>query len=298
MPTDYRTLQWPPTNFDGISGILVHRINQNSIGIHDHLFHEIVYVESGSADHVTAGPPRKLRPGDLIVIRPHVWHGYHETRNFTIINCLFTSRTMQRLAPLLSPVRGTLELLRRKSRRARREPPVVLHLRPAQRPAVQDRLARIMHEEQHRTNGWESSAFAALLDILVSTARLSQSQLADEPRPLPDRTDAAVLDSVSRLEANYTRPPSLTDLASAAGVSPGHLSRSFSRRMGMGIVEFVHHLRCEEACRLLRWSDEPISKIATQVGYDEIAYFSRCFRRQIGQSPRAYRQAREGAEDR
>ncbi|HEX4123474.1 MAG TPA: AraC family transcriptional regulator [Tepidisphaeraceae bacterium] len=294
MTTQYHTLQWPPLNSDGLAGILVHRINQNAIPIHDHLFHEIVYVESGAGDHVTAGPTQKLRPGDLIVIRPHVWHGYHNTRNFTIINCLFTARTMERLAPLLSPVRGTLELLRRKSRRTRREPPVVLHLRPAQRPMLADRLARIMHEEQHRTNGWESSAFAALLDILVATARLSQHQLPDAPGSLPHRTDAAVLDTVSRLEANYSRPPRLADLANAAAVSPAHLSRSFSRRMGMGIIEFVHHLRCEEACRLLRWSDAPIAKIATQVGYDEIAYFSRCFRRQIGQSPRAYRRSGHG----
>jgi AraC-like DNA-binding protein len=57
-------------------------------------------------------------------------------------------------------------------------------------------------------------------------------------------------------------------------------------------VQFVHHIRAEEACRLLRFTNEPVTAIAGKVGYDEIAYFSRCFRAQIGRSPRQYRQAR------
>jgi AraC-like DNA-binding protein len=62
----------------------------------------------------------------------------------------------------------------------------------------------------------------------------------------------------------------------------------------MGIVEFVHRTRAEEACRLLRMTEDPVGRIASRVGYDEIAYFSRCFRGQIGQSPRAYRRAWHG----
>jgi AraC-like DNA-binding protein len=246
---------------------------------------------------VSADGRRIIKQGDLIVIRPQVWHGYDRTRNLTIINCLFQKRLLQRFAPLLADVEGSFDLFRRPARRPEQEAPAVLHVRPAQRPALVDRFERIMAEQRQRANGWQAAITAALLDILVATARLRRHQaLANEPVKPTGRTDQAVLDIVTHLESSYTQPVRLDDLAARITLSPAHLSRHFGRRMGMGIVEFVHRLRCEEACRLLRWSEESIGRIAMRVGYDEIAYFSRCFRRQIGQSPRQYRRESRGLE--
>lgn len=289
MALDIRTLGWQWFRSEKLGGIYASRWPAHEeVGAHDHVFHEIVYVEAGTAEHMTTEATRRLRPGDLIVIRPQVWHAYRRPRQFTIINCLFDKRLIQHLAPLLAPAEGTFELFRRPSRRSRQEAPTVLHLRPAQRPAMLERLERIITEQREQTNGWQAAAVAALLEVLVTIARLSRQQLSDQEVKLADRSDQAVLETASHLEANYTQPVQLADLARRVHLSPAHLSRSFSQRMGMGIVEFVHQLRCEEACRLLRWSDQPISRIAITVGYDEIAYFSRCFRRQIGHSPRDY----------
>jgi AraC-like DNA-binding protein len=171
------------------------------------------------------------------------------------------------------------------------------------------RLETIMAEQRARTNGWQAAATAALLDLLVALARLSRRDGRGRAGPvatggghdsggatsggpeLADRTEQAVLDAASHIESHFAESVSLDNLAARVHLSPGHLSRSFGRRMGMGIVEFVHRMRAEEACRLLRYTDDPIKRIAARVGYDEIAYFSRCFRAQVGDSPRAYRQA-------
>jgi AraC family L-rhamnose operon transcriptional activator RhaR len=289
-------LGWDEFRQEGLSEVYVARVPQHSLRLHDHVFHEIVYIDSGTGEHVSAEGRRRIVPGDLIVIRPQVWHGYDRTRNLTIVNCLFTKRMLQRFAPLLEEVEGSFELFRRPARRPEHEAPAVLHARPAQRPALVERLERIMSEQRTRANGWQAAISAALLDILVMTARLHRQQLTtiSAPAKAPGRTDQAVLDTVTHLESSYAQTIRLDELASRVNFSPAHLSRHFSRQMGMGVVEFAHRLRCEEACRLLRWSDEPVGRIATRVGYDEIAYFSRCFRRQIGQSPRQYRRESRG----
>ncbi len=300
MPDRVRTLTGDRFWSDNEVGIFVQRLPAHGDNqAHDHVFHEIVYVEAGAADHVSAGETHRLRPGDVIVIRPQIWHEYRNARGLTIINCLFDARVIQRFAPLLAKVDGAVELFRRPVRRPAEESPVVLHVRPAQRPALLERFERMMAEEHDRTSGWEAAAAACLLDVLVATARLSREQLKDAPTAprLTGRTDQAVLDTVSHLETSFAQPISLGDLSARVRVSPAHLSRSFARRMGMGVVEFVHRLRCEEACRLLRWTPEPIGHIGTRVGYDEIAYFSRCFRQQIGQSPREYRRAWNGSKE-
>ena len=103
MSPAVRTLDWQPFASVGEAGVYVARLpSHGETGVHDHIFREIVYVESGTAEHLTAEAPRQLRPGDLIIIRPLVWHAYSRPRNLTIINCLIDQRLMHRLAPLLA----------------------------------------------------------------------------------------------------------------------------------------------------------------------------------------------------
>jgi AraC family L-rhamnose operon transcriptional activator RhaR len=278
-------VMWSPTHDD--------------VAAHDHVFQEIVVVESGTCDHVTAAGRQTLRPGDIIVIRPHVWHAYENPREMRIINCLFDNSLIRRFGGLLSGVDGAFELFRKRSRRPREEAPIVFHVRPAQLSPLMHLLETIMQEQQQRRNGWESAVTLKLLEALILTARLSRDEgktpgpaaPVEEPA-LPARTDQAVMDCVTLLENSYERDMGLSDLARKVHLSAGHLSRAFSKRMGMGIVEYVHHLRSEEACRLLRWTDEPIKSIAQRVGYGEIAYFSRCFKAAVGQPPREYRKTR------
>ncbi len=153
------------------------------------------------------------------------------------------------------------------------------------------RLEGMMAERDHASAGWELAVTAGLLDVLLITARLWAQQWEPPNASLSPRTEQAVLEVVSYLESHYTEPIDLAALARHVHLSRWHLSRSFAQRMGMGVVEFAHRLRIEQACRRLRLTDDPIGSIAADMGYQEIAYFTRCFRKHLGQSPRAYRRA-------
>jgi AraC-like DNA-binding protein len=274
------------------SGLFVHRIaGHKETGAHNHIFHEIVYVESGGAEHHTAAGVQKLRPGDVIVIRPQIWHAYYQPRDLTIINCLIDAQLMHRVGTLLTRVTGAFELYRRRLPDQGRTPPVVLHASPAERMVLLARLQSIIIEQHQQRNGWEASATAALLDVLVGIIRLMGPRTADPAPRISLHSEQAVLDIASYLEMHFSEPVQLDALARRVDLSPAHLSRSFSKRMGMGLVEYVHRLRAEEACRLLQCTGDRVADIALRVGYDEIAYFSRCFRAQMGRSPREYRQS-------
>ncbi len=264
---------------------------------HDHLFHEIVVVEAGAATHCAAEGDHPLKPGDVIVIRPQTWHCYKDTRDLDIVNCLIDSRLFAQFGSLLSQVDGAFELYRKRTARRERDAPTILHASPTDRHAINVLLEKIMHEQDHAQTGWQASVTANVLELLVQVARLGADTPQNQTPPaLPDRTEQAVLEAVTWLESHFDREFNLAALSSRVHLSPAHLSRSFTRRMGIGAVDFVHRLRCEEACRLLHWSNKPISEIASKVGYNELAYFSRRFRRHIGQSPSRYRKAHLDAE--
>lgn len=68
-----------------------------------------------------------------------------------------------------------------------------------------------------------------------------------------------------------------------------HLTRTFSGVYGVGIMQYHIQLKMQVAARELRSSDKSISHIAMDLGFSDPLYFSKCFRKQFGISPRNYR---------
>ena len=65
--------------------------------------------------------------------------------------------------------------------------------------------------------------------------------------------------------------------------------RRFAQATGMAPLEYVHHVRLEEAKQMLESGDQPVESIALDVGYSEASFFSRLFRRKVGLTPAQYR---------
>jgi len=81
------------------------------------------------------------------------------------------------------------------------------------------------------------------------------------------------------------------DVARAAGLSPGHFSHLMRAKTGWSFTELLTRLRTDHACHLLAHTELGLVQIALQCGFGDQSYFSRVFRRRIGQTPGDYRRA-------
>lgn len=291
--SDIQTLNWQMLPVAGSGGIGVIRMApQPPYPPHDHVFHELAVVESGTAQHHTTQGVHPLRPGDVIVIRPQVWHAYERPQELVLINCFFEPAVLRRFHPLLAEIPQAFELFYRRLPRPAESVPQIVHASPTQRQVLLDRLSGMIQEQQEQPPGYHVAMYCRMLEVLLLTLRLRAQVSAPTPSPATDRTTRAVLQAAAHLESHYADTFSLAALANRAGLSPWHLSRSFSCVFKMGLVQFLHQVRCEEACRLLRCTTLSITEIAQRTGYDEIAYFTRIFTRLHGVSPRRYRSQR------
>ena len=68
-----------------------------------------------------------------------------------------------------------------------------------------------------------------------------------------------------------------------------YLTRTFSEKNGMGILQFHTRLKMQAAAKELRSTNKNISSIVTEFGFNDALYFSKCFRKQFGISPSEYR---------
>jgi transcriptional regulator GlxA family with amidase domain len=122
---------------------------------------------------------------------------------------------------------------------------------------------------------------------LVLDARMSQSRyMVLEHLRATDPVLRAVQEQV---HANLHRQLSLSELASAAAVSPRTLARRIRDRLGVSPTEYVHRLRVGQAATLLTTTRKPVDVIAGAVGYADPAAFRRIYRRHTGETPTATR---------
>ena len=79
------------------------------------------------------------------------------------------------------------------------------------------------------------------------------------------------------------------EYARALSVSTGHLSRLCREATGHGASTYIEGRIMEEACRLLAFTQIPVSEVGYRLGYNDPSYFSKRFRAVRRQTPSDYR---------
>lgn len=81
------------------------------------------------------------------------------------------------------------------------------------------------------------------------------------------------------------------ELCDMAGISVSTLRRLFKDQTGKTLFQFIKENKMTNAARRLLVTDDPISAIAYDLGYEIPSYFSECFKQIFGVSPQEYRRS-------
>ncbi len=133
--------------------------------------------------------------------------------------------------------------------------------------------------------GWPEllEAAAALRVCLVTLSR----RRAQNSAALSARERVAT--SIGRLRAHPEQPWRVSALEAAAGLSVTHYTALFRRETGFSPIDYALRLRIQQAAQLLVAGEDPVSVVAAASGFADPYYFTRCFTRIMGQSPRLHR---------
>ncbi len=139
------------------------------------------------------------------------------------------------------------------------------------------------------------------LDELYEAIRTMTVRLDALP-PLPEGAeedeDAAagaaagnyiVREALHYMQSHCAEHLSLSDVAAHVYVSPWHLSKLINRHANQGFFDILGRMRMERAKTLLADSGLRIHAVAEQVGYADVAHFSKSFKRLVGMTPGEYR---------
>jgi AraC-like DNA-binding protein len=150
-------------------------------------------------------------------------------------------------------------------------------------------LMPVLAEAEAARDNRDASAFEELAVRLAGAvvALLSQATLASRQHTLHD--ERRITAAVRQIEERADERLSLRDLARDAGLSPYHFLRTFRQVAGMTPHQYVLRTRLHRAAVRLRRTDDAISGIAYDAGFNDLSTFNRRFRRLMGANPIAYR---------
>ena len=104
-----------------------------------------------------------------------------------------------------------------------------------------------------------------------------------------DRSLQKISEVVDYLSKSYESRLALAEVAAKFGMSESRFSRYFRRMTGNTFTNFVSQLRVNKACQMLLDTDQYISTICYNVGFNNVANFNRRFMEIKGMTPSDFR---------
>jgi len=136
--------------------------------------------------------------------------------------------------------------------------------------------------------------------IRTMTQRLDQ-QPPQEAEPVPEPASEGseagsfiVRAALEYMQQHCTERISLADVADNVYVSQWHLSKLINRHTGQSFFDLIGTMRIEKAKVLLTDPSMRVHAVAEQVGYNDVAHFSKSFKKIVGKTPGEYRASLSG----
>lgn len=124
--------------------------------------------------------------------------------------------------------------------------------------------------------------------LLLDMPRPDQSGYALLPLARP-HDDDKVRDVEHHLSENFDRDVPVEELAELVAMSPRNLVRRFKEATGHMPGAYLQMIRVAAARKILEDGASSIEQVGLSVGYEDVAFFRRIFKRYSGVTPSAYR---------
>lgn len=108
---------------------------------------------------------------------------------------------------------------------------------------------------------------------------------------------AIVKKAVDYIKLHFESPLTLQGIADIIHVNSSHLSRKFKEDTGLSLIDFINLNRIEAAKLYLQSNTSSITEIAFIVGFNDVNYFSRVFKKVTGLTPSQYRSKHSTGEE-
>ena len=254
-----------------------------SFPIHWHEEVELVVAYRGVADYYLNGEKVVLNEGDILFISPSTLHSFNQKDdsifmaeavlfNLNLINNSIDICNNKYFSPLLS---------------CESTPYFVINKTHDCYEELIEIVSKLLFIYKEKTEYFELEIKSLLLEMFYI---LFSNNYFTINNNMPNNASNKIIKSVlNYIQENYNKPLTLNDISNRFKISIYHLSHMFKDTTRMSCIDYIIDFRLLKASQLLLTTDEAILNIALEVGFNNISYFNRAFKKKFNTTPSAYR---------
>lgn len=261
-----------------------YQVNHPDKALHSHSFIEIFYILQGKMEHNFNGRKKILTAGDFAIIDLNSYHSLTAINGerCDLINCLFLPSFLD---ISLSNNDDISKIFKSREIQHRIDIPKEMY------------ISSVYHENDNKIKqlllDMQSEFFRSELGYL----KILKSQLVQlliyllrYMNPQTQETTNSVMDiAINYIEKNFYKKITLEEISSLLHYTPQYFCSKFKLETGYSFAEYLQKVRINKSCQLLQDTNMKISEIAEAVGYSDIRYYERIFRKYINRTPLQHR---------
>lgn len=254
-----------------------------SVPLHWHLEMEIIYIKKGCGIVSIDLSPASVNEGDIILIAPGQLHGISQYENTRLEyeNILFDLSMLEAkgndscTSDFFAPLRHSHVPAKNIYTSADKK-----HEKIAYWLDQADEICKTFPQAYQL---YIKSCLFGLFYELFADREIT----AAPKKTLPSLEKLKMI--IKYVENHYQDRITIEQIASFCDYSQSHFMKYFKNAMGISFIEYLNDYRLMMAARLLLASDSNILSISQEVGFENLSYFNRSFKKKFNITPSAYR---------
>ncbi|MCQ2802546.1 MAG: AraC family transcriptional regulator [Bacilli bacterium] len=242
-------------------------LNKN-IPSHSHTFLEIMFVSSGNGQITIDKKIHDVQMGDIVIYYPKQQHVEWSVKPNVMSTLFFSVKPNSQLRLMFKTA----------------SPGNVLHVQNEYRDYYSVFTLLVKEAKNENKNYFDKIVNCLAKTIILKILQHSSLIEAKETNETVNRIK-------DYIDEHYLEDLSLINLYKKLYISEFYGSRLFKQYIGTTPVSYIISKRMREAQNMLGNTNETITSIAYKLGYKDIYYFTKIFKKEVGVSPSAYRKS-------
>lgn len=247
---------------------------------HRHDFFHIVWVERGTGVHIIDEVSYEVRPGTLFLMAPGQIHDFRLSEDAEGYTVSFSSeffalqlqdKNMLRQIPIFDSENAVN----------------ALYTQEVDRDELRGPFEMIREEYENEAFRAQDMIRSYLFILLVKASRLAVPARCQDGH---HRAQLLFRRLQHALEEHFATMQEPAEYARLLNTTERALNDAARRSAGMTTAQLIRDRVILEAKRLLAHSGSQVAQVGAQLGFDDPAYFSRCFKKHTGRTPLEFRQ--------
>lgn len=124
---------------------------------------------------------------------------------------------------------------------------------------------------------WANDIITHFIDSVFSSIHIGHS--------------AIITQAMDYLNDHYMNKITLRELSSYLHINESYLSKLFKQELGINFTDYLNEIRILHSVELIQDTDMNLLEVAVLVGFEDQSYFTKIFKKVMGETPKQYKKA-------